>query len=250
MIKALIIDDESAAADVLQLMIRKYIPEITLLEVTTNTEEAISLIRDFQPQLVFLDIVMPAMNGFELLERISKANFDVIFTTAFDEYAIQAIRFSALDYLLKPIDVDELKSAVQRFIEKRKLQSTNTQLYRNLIDNLKAREEKDFRLAIPTNDGARFVSIDELIRCEGERNYTWFYLTEGRKHLSARTIKDYQDMLDEHGFIRIHKSHLVNRKFIEYYLGEGAVLLNDKTKLPVSRQRKDQVVNLLSDRSK
>ena len=163
---------------------------------------------------------------------------------AYNEYAIQAIRYSALDYLLKPIDADELKG-VQRFINKQQAGSNQQEMYTNLLHNLQAKEEIDFKLAIPTNEGARFVAPDELIRCEGDRNYTWFYLTENRKHLSAKTIKEYQEILEKQGFLRIHKSHLVNKKYVEYYLGEGAVLLKDKTKLPVSRQRKEEVVRSL-----
>jgi two-component system, LytTR family, response regulator len=245
MIKALIVDDEAAAANVLQLMIGRYVPAITELRITTDPAEAISLIQEFKPDLVFLDIVMPSTNGFELLSQVEQAKFEVIFTTAYNEYAIQAIRYSALDYLLKPIDADELKMAVQRFISKQQTGTSFTEMYSNLLYNLQVKEEVDFRLAIPTNDGARFVAPDELIRCEGERNYTWFYLTGNRKHLSAKTIKEYQDILEKQGFLRIHKSHLVNKKYVEYYLGEGAVLLKDKTKLPVSRQRKEEVMRSL-----
>ena len=248
MIKALIVDDEVAASNVLQLMIERYIPAITDLRIANDPQQAFSLLNNFKPDLVFLDIVMPSTNGFELLSQVEQQKFEVIFTTAYNEYAIQAIRFSALDYLLKPIDVDELKSAVQRFILKQQTGSSSADMYSKLLHNLQVKEEVDFRLAIPTNDGARFVSPDELIRCEGERNYTWFYLTDNRKHLSAKTIKEYQDILEKKGFLRIHKSHLVNKKYVEYYLGEGAVLLKDKTKLPVSRQRKEEVMSSLQSK--
>lgn len=247
MIKALIIDDEAAAANVLQLMIGRYIPAITELRVTTDPQEAVSIIEEFKPNLVFLDIVMPLMNGFELLSQVQQHQFEVIFTTAYNEYAVKAIRFSALDYLLKPIDADELTAAVQRFINKQQNTGSSAGMFSNLLHNLQAKEEMDFRLAIPTNEGARFVTPDELIRCEGERNYTWFFLTENRKHLSSKTIKEYQDILEKQGFLRIHKSHLVNKRYVEYYLGEGAVLLKDKTKLPVSRQRKEEVMRMLAN---
>jgi two-component system, LytTR family, response regulator len=245
MIKALIVDDEAAAANVLQLMIGRYVPAITELRITSDPQEAISLIQSFKPDLVFLDIVMPSTNGFELLSQVHQHQFEVIFTTAYNEYAIQAIRYSALDYLLKPIDADELRGAVQRFITKQESGASTPDIYANLLHNLQVKEELDFKLAIPTNDGARFVSPDELIRCEGERNYTWFFLTDNRKHLSSKTIKEYQEILEKQGFLRIHKSHLVNKKYVEYYLGEGAVLLKDKTKLPVSRQRKEEVMRSL-----
>jgi two-component system LytT family response regulator len=245
MIKALIVDDEAAAANVLQLMIGRYVPAITELRITSDPQEAVSIIQSFKPDLVFLDIVMPSTNGFELLSQVQQQQFEVIFTTAYNEYAIQAIRYSALDYLLKPIDADELRAAVQRFITKQQSGANTPDIYANLLHNLQVKEELDFKLAIPTNDGARFVSPDELIRCEGDRNYTWFFLTDNRKHLSSKTIKEYQDILEKQGFLRIHKSHLVNKKYVEYYLGEGAVLLKDKTKLPVSRQRKEEVIRSL-----
>ncbi|MES2649121.1 MAG: LytTR family DNA-binding domain-containing protein [Bacteroidota bacterium] len=241
MIKALIIDDEPLAANVLRLMIERDNPEISSLVIETDTSKAISLIETYKPQLIFLDIIMPEITGFELLNKIPQKNFDVIFTTAFNEYAIQAIRFSAVDYLLKPIDADELKNAIKRHLEKQLGEQEFEGLYQNLMNNLKARQEVDFKLALATVNGTLFISTDELIRCEGERNYTCFYLTNNRKHLSAKTIKEYEEILSGHGFIRVHKSHLVNSRFVHVYLNEGAVLLKDKTKIPVSRQRKDAV---------
>ena len=247
-ISAIIIDDEPVAANVLKMMIERYCPEITRIIVETDTGKALLLLEQECPQLVFLDIVMPGMTGFELLTKIPKKNFEVIFTTAFNEYAIQAIRFSAVDYLLKPIDADELRAAVGRHFQKQSGEKDFEALYLNLVNNLKAKQKNEFRLTIPTVNGALFVAVDELIRCEGERNYTCFYLTGNRKHLSAKTIKEYEEILSNHDFIRIHKSHLVNRSFINNYLNEGAVLMQDSVKIPVSRQRKEAVKKILSVR--
>lgn len=245
MIKALIVDDETSAANVLQLMIERHVPEINDLRIATKTSEAHTLIQQFQPQLVFQDIVMPEKNGFEFLSEIKKVNFEIIFTTAYNEYAIRAIRFSALDYLLKPINAEELQAAVKRFLEKRNQQLESAVLLKNLITNLEGKNESDFKLAIPTVSGALFFATSEIIRLEGEGNYTRFYLTKDRKYLSAKTMKEYEEILLKHKFLRIHKSHLVNRQFIDKYKNEGSVLLKDNSSLPVSRQRKQEIISAL-----
>lgn len=245
MIKALIIDDELPAAQVLQLMIERHIPEITDLRIATKINEAKNLVQQFQPQLVFQDIVMPEKNGFEFLSEIKKIDFEVIFTTAYNEYAIRAIRFSALDYLLKPINAEELCAAVDRYLAKRNEQLQSEALLKNLITNLEKKSESDFKLAIPTISGALFFSPSEIIRLEGEGNYTQFFLTQNRKYLSAKTMKEYEEILLHHNFLRIHKSHLVNKNFIDHYKNEGSVLLKDKTSLPISRQRKQEVAAVL-----
>lgn len=244
MIKALIIDDEVRAASVLQLMIERYIPEITQLRIATQADEAKALIQEFKPQLVFQDIVMPGKNGFELLSELNEINFEIIFTTAYDEYAIRAIRFSALDYLLKPINAEELRAALKRFAEKKEKLQPGV-LLKNLLHNLEHKNENDFKLAVPTINGALFFLPSEIIRLEGESNYSRFCLTGGRKYLSAKTMKEYEEILVQHNFLRIHKSHLVNKKFIESYQHEGSVQLVDKTILPVSRQRKQEVAAIL-----
>jgi two-component system, LytTR family, response regulator len=244
-IKALILDDELAAANVLQLMIERHVPEITNIRIATKTSEAIALLQQFQPHLLFQDIVMPEKNGFEFLSEIKNINFEIIFTTAYNEYAIRAIRFSALDYLLKPINAEELRSAVNRFLEKRSQQLQTDALLKNLLTNLENKKESDFKLAVPTVSGAVFFSPAEIIRLEGEGNYTQFYLTQNRKYLSAKTMKEYEEILLQHNFLRIHKSHLVNKSFIDNYRNEGLVILKDKTNLPVSRQRKQEISAIL-----
>ncbi len=245
MIKALIIDDDFSVASVLQFLIERHVPEINELRIATSVTEAKNLILQFQPDLVFQDIIMPEMNGFEFLSRLEKFNFDLIFTTAYNEYAIRAIRFSALDYLLKPINPLELRSAVDRFLKKRKQQLETNKLLKNLISNLEQKKETAFRLAIPSIDGALFFSPSEIIRLEGERNYTRFYLANKQKILSAKTMKEYEEILLQQGFLRIHKSHLVNRKYIKSFLNEGMVVLSDDTSLPVSRLRKAEIAAIL-----
>jgi len=244
-IKVLIIDDEAAAANVLQLMIERHIPEITQVRLATKISEAHALLQQFQPQIVFLDIMMPEKNGFEFLNEVKHINFEIIFTTAYDEFAIRAIRFSALDYLLKPLNAEELRGAVTRYLDVSQHKRETDALLKNLLQNLAKKEEEDFKLAVPTTAGAVFFSPANIVRLEGEGNYTRFFLNDGRKHVSSKTMKEYEEILLQHNFLRIHKSHLVNKNCIEQFNNEGSVVLKDKTLLPVSRQRKQQVAAAL-----
>lgn len=241
MTKALIIDDEEKAVGILQTLILKNIPEITSIETVYNVMDAFYKIKEFQPDLVFLDIQMPFMNGFDLLNKLEEINFDVIFTTAFNQYAIKAIRFSALDYLLKPIDVTELRNAVDRHLERKKSTSQTNLQYKNLVKNLAAKNDGQFSLAVHGSQGMQFLTIDEIIRLEGDRNYTNFILTNNRKLLSSKTLKEYEEILVEKGFLRVHKSHLVNRMFISTLTADGYLLLNDQSQVEVSRRRMIEV---------
>jgi two-component system, LytTR family, response regulator len=216
--KALIIDDESTAIQTLSLMIKHYVPEITYLKTTTDPYEGLLLLQNDTPQLLFIDIQMPLMNGFELLKKVPKVNFSIIFTTAHDEYAIDAIRFSALDYLLKPIDTDELQNAFKRFMEK---------------------QNND------TIAGPFFYKPEEIIRLEGEGNYTKFFFADKSSLLTTYTLKNYEDVLINYGFIRIHKSHLVNKAHVINYLMDGMLTMSDYSKVEVSRRRKEVVMEEL-----
>ncbi|MBL0339885.1 MAG: response regulator transcription factor [Bacteroidetes bacterium] len=246
MIKALIIDDEEKAVNILHSLIVKNIPEITNIEKVYNAMDAFYTIRDFKPDLVFLDIQMPFLNGFDLLNKIENINFDVIFTTAFNQYAIKAIRFSALDYLLKPIDIAELRSAVDRHLERRTSISQTGLQYKNLVNNLSAKSDGQFSLAINGSQGMQFLTINEIIRLEGDRNYTNFVLTNNRKILSSKTLKEYEEILVEKGFLRVHKSHLVNRSFISSISNDGNLNLKDDSLIEVSRRRMAEIRRMLT----
>lgn len=193
MLKALIVDDEEKARDILLFHLENSVPEITRIEMASNVPEALQQIRRFQPDILFLDIVMPQRDGFDLLDALDDWNFDVIFTTAHDQFAIKAIRFSALDYLLKPIDPDELREAVLRHLEKKGEYPRRKDLYRNFVDNLRIPKEHEFKLAIPTTDGTYFFRIPEIIRCQADRNYTVFYLTGQRRFVSSKTLGEYEE---------------------------------------------------------
>jgi two-component system, LytTR family, response regulator len=245
MIKALIIDDEPSAVNTLQLMLNRYIPEIDELKSVSDPQEGLSVLKDFKPDILFLDIQMPVLNGFEILQKSQPIQSDIIFTTAHDQYAIQAIRFSALDYLLKPIDSEELRNAFDKFLARRVVSMGNQALYQNLIHNISVTDKKEFRLAVPTNDGTFFYYPEEIVRLEGESNYTRLYFKDKKPLLVSKTLKEYEDILTEHGFIRIHKSHLVNKKHVVNYNAEGQLVMVDQSKVEISRRRKDDVMEAL-----
>lgn len=245
-IKALIVDDEERARIVLKSLITKYVPEIEEIETVGSAMDAFFMIRQVQPDLVFLDIQMPFMNGFDLLGKIDHINFDIIFTTAYNQYAIQAIRFSALDYLLKPIDLLELKNAVARHIVRREAGLLPGPQYSNLVQNLTAKDTEQYSLAVGGTGGMKFFPVGEIIRLEGERNYTNFYFTGGRNYLSSKTLKEYEEILIEKGFIRVHKSHLVNRAFVRSVSPEGLLTFSDESTVEVSRRRLQEVKRLFS----
>ena len=245
MLKALIIDDEERASDSLRLMIEKMIPEIGQLKVCNDSRNAAALIQEFQPGLVFLDIQMPHINGFQLLEKMPNKNFKLIFTTAFNEYAIQAIRFSAFDYLLKPIDVEELQGSVQRFLQTSQDYKEQYDLLKNIMHNIQAPSTEEFRLALPTKEGVHYLHPSNIIRCEAIGNYTKFHSDNGKQYLISKTLGEYDTLLTPHHFIRTHKSHLINKKFIAFIDHDGFAILKDKTKVEISRRRKEEVMESL-----
>jgi two-component system LytT family response regulator len=245
MLKVLLIDDEERATDSLRLMIEKTVPEIGQVMVCNDSRRAGDIIHAFQPGLVFLDIQMPYLNGFEVLEKMPNKNFKIIFTTAYNEYAIQAIRFSAFDYLLKPVDIEELQASVHRFLQGNEDYKEQFELLKNIMHNIQAPSAEEFRLALPTKEGVHFLVPQEIIRCESLGNYTKFFATNNRHYLISKTLGEYDALLSPHNFIRTHKSHLVNRKYISFIDHDGFVVLKDGSKVEVSRRRKEEVMTLL-----
>lgn len=246
MIKALIIDDEQVAVNVLELMIERYLPEIDQVISLTDPEKGVELIESYKPDIVFLDIEMPYINGFMLLKSLAEITFDIVFTTAFDKYAIQAIRFSALDYLLKPIDADELKETFTRFLKKNSEIKNKYAAVNNLINNLQQTDQDNHKLALMTSAGIDFFLPKEIIRCEGSGNYTKFYFNKHNNIITSKTIKDYEEMLRPHKFIRVHKSHLVNSDYVSSYISlTNSLKLKDGSTIEVSRRRKKEVLEEL-----
>lgn len=245
MLKVLLIDDEERATDSLRLMIEKTIPEVGQVMVCNDSRKASDMIHAFQPGLVFLDIQMPHLNGFEVLEKMPNKNFKIIFTTAYNEYAIQAIRFSAFDYLLKPVDIEELQASVQRFLQSNDDYRQQIELLKNIMHNIQAPSADEFRLALPTREGVHFLTPPDIIRCESLGNYTKFFVTHNRSYLISRTLGEYDTLLTPYHFIRTHKSHLVNRKYISFIDHDGFVVLKDGSRVEVSRRRKEDVMAAL-----
>lgn len=247
MIKALIIDDEPKARTVLKYYIESFVEEITEIRQAESVEEALEILRNYNPGLVFLDVEMPKQNGFDFLRALVKPTFEVIFTTAYNQYAVQAIRFSALDYLLKPVDPDELRAAVDRYLRMQRLNvKNNLVLYDNLVQNISKSEIKDFRLAVPSKDGVLFLTLDQIIRMQGDGNYTFIHTTHKKPIVTSKTLKYFDEMLDEFGFIRTHKSHLVNPKHISQMSHDhSCIVCSDGTEVEISRRKKLDVIKLL-----
>ncbi|MBL7749379.1 MAG: response regulator transcription factor [Chitinophagaceae bacterium] len=246
MIKALIVDDEQSSIDLLQWLLGQYCPDITAVRTARSVPDAINIIHSFQPDIVFLDIQMPHQSGFDLLTTIDNWNFEVIFTTAYNEFAIQAIRFSALDYLLKPVDEAELKKAVERYKAKRIYAPAGQILFRNFIQNISQGNREKFKLALADATEVKYVQLDEIIRLQAESNYTHIFLKDNKLFVSAKTLKEYDEMLQGHRFLRVHKSHLVNPDHIEAYDRQGILLMSDGSKVEVARRKKEFLQHSLS----
>jgi two-component system LytT family response regulator len=243
MIKAILVDDEMHGLDTLSILLGDYCPDVQVIDRCSSAKKALESIKKNKPDLVFLDIEMPIMNGFQLLEQFDEIPFSVIFTTSYDQYAIKAIRFSALDYLLKPVDPKELIAAIQK-VDRKKNPPTSEQL-KMLMDQLQHREGSMTRIAIPTTDGFELIAADEVIRCEANDNYTYLFLKNSIRIIASRTLKEMEEQLrDFPSFIRVHHSYIVNLNEVQKYVrGEGGYLvMTDGTTVNVSRSRKEALL--------
>lgn len=247
MIRAVIVDDEPNNVENLSQLLERHCPQVTIAGTAYDSVSGRDAILGLRPDLVFLDISMPGQTGFDLLRNLTAPEFDVIFVTAFHEYGIQAIKFSALDYLLKPIDVSDLRQAVDKALTRRADRRQKDQL-ENLLELLKHQQQKqEHRIALPGARETRLVHPARIVRCEASNNYTTFFLQDGEKYLVSKPIFEYEEMLRDYGFLRCHQSHLVNRAFIRSWIKEdgGYLLLEDNTAVPVSRQKRDLIKSLL-----
>jgi two-component system, LytTR family, response regulator len=244
MIKAILVDDERHCRETLSIQLEKYCTEVQLLAQCNSAVQGLEAIAQYQPDVVFLDVEMPKMNGFEMLQQFSHIPFEVIFTTGYDAYAIKAIRFSAIDYLLKPIDKDELKKAVGK-VRQKTSHNLNQQLD-ILLERLGTKQVPLQKIALPTLDGFELVPIENILHCEADSNYTHVVLKHGKKVLVSRTLKEIEELLDGHAFLRIHHSYLVNlNEIVRYIRGEGGyVIMSDNTSVTVSRSRKDALLKI------
>lgn len=246
-ITALLIDDERKALAILKNKIERKCPNVTIIGETQSPKEGIELIQKLKPQLVFLDIAMPEMSGFDVLEKIENPNFEIIFVTAFDNYAIDAISHCAIGYLVKPVDNIDLIETVQKAI---KNIEDKTALEKNklLIENLGITSFQKKKIVIPSSDGLEFVKINEIIFCQGVDGYTKVHFEHKKPILSSQSIGHFNKLLENQNFYLIHKSFLINLDHIEKYLNEGYVLLTNNHKAPVSRNRRSDFLNNLKNK--
>ena len=248
MIQAIIIDDEPHCIEYLSnLLCSEFIGKIELAGTAQTVNEGIKLISVLQPDLVFLDVQIADNTGFDLLRQLNKIKFEVIFTTAYDKYAIQAIKFSALDYLLKPIDKKDMEIAIDKLFGEISKKITSAKLD-TLLYNLERKNGGLKKIIIPTSNGLEFLDVADIIRCESHINYTTIFLKENKKLLVAKTLKEFEEMLTEHHFFRIHNSHLINLSSVKSYRkGKGgSVILSDGTEIEVSTRRKEDFLKQLS----
>jgi len=246
MIKAILVEDEARSRQLLNTLIDRHCKDIEMVGRAANVKEAIEAIQLHKPDLVFLDITMPDGTGFDLLEKLSPITFDVIFTTATDKHAIKAIKYAALDYLLKPIDIVDLKNAVNKFVQKK----TNLNTVENLtqlLDNLRESSNSYQKITLPTGTAYEMVYTKDIIRCEAEGSYSMFFMANGKRFMVTYGLIHYEELLSEKEFIRVHRHHLINIKYVERYDKEGFVIMKDGTKIEIARRKKDDFLNALKN---
>ncbi|MCC7506212.1 MAG: response regulator [Saprospiraceae bacterium] len=238
--KALLIDDEPDALEALHLSLLETCPEVAVAGKFADPVKGLAAIRNLKPDLVFLDIEMPVMNGFQLLEELGELPFSLIFSTAYDRFAVKAFRYSAIDYLLKPVNPEELRKAVDKVVEKHRVEKAQIDLLRQQLYHPDTRRFD--KIALPYAHGYTFVELADLMYCESDSSYTKFYLSTGEMYLITKTLGDVEDMLQGGDFFRIHKQYLVNMRHIRNYIrGDGGyVVMPNKVNIPVSRIKKDE----------
>ena len=239
--RIVIVDDEAQARGALHSLLDTYCKDYVVVAEASGVEEGIVTILENRPDLVFLDVQMQDGTGFDLLSRMKNIDFNVIFASAYDKFAIQAFKFSAVDFLQKPIEPGQLIAACQKVNQQIEIAEIGSKL-EVLLSNRKSFE----KIALPTMDGFLFVNIKDIVRCEAESNYTRFYIRGRNGLLVSKTLKEYDEMLSPFGFFRVHKSHLINLAFLKEYLrGDGAVIMEDGAEILISRRRKDDFLNAL-----
>ncbi|HUR65756.1 MAG TPA: LytTR family DNA-binding domain-containing protein [Chitinophagaceae bacterium] len=245
-LKAILIDDEPNCCEILSAMLESDCPEVQVSAICNNASEGKVAILEHSPNLVFLDVEMPKMNGFEMLEQLTPIDFHLIFTTSYDQYALKAIRFSAIDYLLKPIDRVELKGAVEKV--KEKIQAPIPQQLEILLQKLRQPVVMINKIALPTMEGLQLIPVESIISCESNDNYTQLQLKAGKKVMVTRSLKEMEDILEHHSFIRVHRYYMVNLNEIEKYIkGEGGYLvMSNGSSIDVAKNKKEVLLkNLL-----
>ena len=244
-IRVILIDDELNSLQNLQNKLEGFCPEVSIVAVSQNPEEGITLIKQFQPDVVFLDIEMPRMSGFRMLEELGEYDFDIIFTTAYNHYSIDAIRISAFDYLIKPIGIEELQQAVERLSKSlHKQTKEKIDILKKSLSDQRSQEDK---IAISTSEGIDFIPIKNIMHIESKSNYSKIFMIENKSITVTKILKDFEEMLSPYNFYRIHNSHLINLNFIQKYIRSqgGHVMLQDGTLIDVSRRKKEEFLKMI-----
>ena len=247
MIKTIIIDDEYISRSVLRKLLDMHCPDIEVIKECTNADEGKAAIEELQPQLVFLDISMPGKSGLDMLKEINEPEFDIIFVTAFHEYTIQAIRFSAIDYLLKPVDKNELTEAIGRVKEKIATKEFKEPVKTFLQNMQQSQLNQEMQLCVPGIKGFQIIKLRDIIYCEADNTYTILHLSNNKHLIASRPLMDYELLLQDASFVRIHKSFLINIQHLkEYQKGEGGIaIMSNGKNLDVSRRKKDQFIGYM-----
>jgi len=245
-LKAILVDDEEKALKSLQIKVKNLFPEIDIIAISQRPLEAIDLIKKHKPDLIFLDIEMPQLNGFDVLQQFEKPEFEIIFVTAYNDYAVEAIQCCAIGYIVKPIDDSDLKTAVENALKNIKLKNS---LNKNstLIENLKNSQTSDCKIIIPSQKGLDFIKIDAIVRCEGESGYTRIILNNGKAILSSYSIGKFVKMLTNKNFLLVHRSHLLNLKYVSSYLNEGYITMENGDNLPISKNKRQEFIEKMSN---
>ncbi|MBS1919848.1 MAG: response regulator transcription factor [Bacteroidetes bacterium] len=245
-IKAILIDDEKTSLQNLKQKLEEFCKQVVVVGATQNPEEAITLIRNLKPDVLFLDIEMPKMSGFRMLEELGDYDAEIIFTTAYNHYAIDAMRISAFDYLVKPVAIEELENAVKRLAEKK---ATYTQeRFHVLKESITENKNQENKIAVPVRDGFEFVVIKNILRIESSSSYSRIFFRDGKSIIVTKLLKDFEEILTPYHFFRVHNSHLINLNYIKKYLRGigGQVLMDNGDLIDVSRRKKDEFISILN----
>ncbi len=245
MIDAVLVDDEKDSTETLDILLKANFPDIQVVGKFNQPLVALEFLQKNHFDLLFLDIEMPNMNGFDLLREIPKDDFEVVFVTAYDQFAVKAFKYSAFDYLLKPVEVEDLLACIAKYQDEKLQLKARLEHLQKMVKQTGAMIDK---IAVPTSHGFEFIEIKDIIRCESDGNYTRIFFTNQPPMLVSRTLKDFDEILEDLNFVRVHQSHLINLKYLRKYVrSEGGYLeMHDGTQITVSRSRKDELINKLN----
>jgi two-component system LytT family response regulator len=246
MINAIIVDDEPHSYKTMEALLKRYCPEVNVVATCTNGIEALAAIGRLKPALVFLDVEMPKMNGFEMLEQLHEINFHLIFVTSYDAYALKAIRFSAIDYLLKPVDREELQKAVQKVIKR--METPLPAQLKIILEKMQHPSVPSNKIALPTLEGLQMITVESIVSCEANDNYTTLNLKNNKKIVVSGTLKVIEELLEEYSFVRVHRSFLVNLDEVEKYIKAdgGYVVMSDGSHIYISKSKKEELLKKLT----